>query len=133
MSETSDRRVSVTIDRPAEEVSAFAGDPAKLPRWASGLATGIRREGDQWFADSPMGAIEVRFVSDEPGVLDHEVVFPDGTVNHNPMRVLVVGGHGAASEVVFTVQRRDGMTDEQFDEDCATVQGDLEKLRELLS
>ncbi|GAB3409619.1 SRPBCC family protein [Schumannella luteola] len=132
MSETADRRVSVRIDRPADEVSAFAGDPAKLPRWAAGLATGIRREGERWVADSPMGTIEVRFVSEEPGVLDHVVVFPDGTENLNPLRV-IADDEGSGSEIVFTVLRREGQSDEQFEADVAAVRADLEKLRELLS
>lgn len=53
--------VSHAIDADAAAVSAFAGDPANLPRWAAGLSAGIRRDGERWVADSPMGVVEVRF------------------------------------------------------------------------
>jgi Polyketide cyclase / dehydrase and lipid transport len=123
------RRVSTTVRRPAAEVAAFARDPRNLPAWAAGLAAGIAHRDGRWVADSPMGEVEVRFTSDEPGVLDHDVVLPSGEVVRNPLRVLP---DPAGCEVVFTVQRRPGMTDEQVEDDAAAVQADLDRLRALL-
>jgi len=118
------------IRRPPSEVIAFAGDPANLPRWAAGLSTGIRHEGGRWLADSPMGDIEVAFPGPvEAGILDHDVTLPDGTVVHNPMRVL---RNDDGSEVVFTLYRRDGVTDAEFAEDAAAIEADLESLRTIL-
>ncbi|WP_022900051.1 polyketide cyclase [Humibacter albus] len=122
--------LSQSIRRSAEAVSAFAGDPANLPQWAAGLSTGIRRDGDRWVTDSPMGEVEVEFVGPvELGVLDHDVRMPDGTVVHNPLRVL---RNDEGSEVVFTLYRRPGVTDEDFAQDAELVRQDLARLRDVL-
>lgn len=122
--------ISQTIRRDPAEVAAFAGDPSNLPRWAAGLATGIRRDGDRWVTDSPMGQVAVRFTGPiEHGVLDHDVTLPDGTVVHNPLRVLH-NDHG--SEVVFTLYHRPDLTDGEFDRDADMVRADLERLRSIL-
>ncbi|MFL0564774.1 SRPBCC family protein [Microbacterium sp. 179-I 1D1 NHS] len=122
--------LSRTIESPPRDVIAFAGDPANLPRWAAGLSSGIRNEGGRWLAESPMGDIEVSFPGPvEAGVLDHDVALPDGTVVHNPLRVL---RNDAGSEVVFTLFRRDGVTDAEFAEDVSAIEADLEALRAIL-
>jgi hypothetical protein len=124
------RHLSVPIGLSPRAVSAFAGDPANLPRWAAGLAAGIREERGRWLADSPLGAVEVRFVGDtSAGILDHEVLFPDGTTVLNQFRILTDGPH---SLVVFHLRREDGATDEAFESDAAAVQADLDALRRLL-
>jgi hypothetical protein len=123
------REISVGIARPAAEVSAFARDPANLPAWAAGLAAGIEQRDGRWVADSPMGEVEVRFVSGEPGVLDHDVVLPGGDVVRNPLRV---EPDGDGCRVVFTLERRPGMTDAEFEADAAAVDADLRRLRGLL-
>ena len=127
---TESRHLSVSIDRPAGAVYAYARDPAHLPAWAAGLAAGIRRERGEWVADSPMGRVLVRFVPvNEYGVLDHDVVLPDGTSVTNPFRVLA---DGPGCEVVFTVRRRPAMTDEEWATDTAAVTADLEALKRVL-
>ena len=110
---------------------AFAGDPRNLPKWAAGLTTAeLRRAGDEWVTDSPMGLIKIRFVGSlAAGVLDHDVTAPDGTVVHNPMRVLRNDG---GSEVVFTLYQRDDMTDQEFQRDGGLIRDDLARLRDLL-
>lgn len=122
--------VSVVIHRPPAEVSAFAGDPTHLPAWAAGLASGELRQEDGWLlADSPMGEVRVRFVAPNSlGMLDHEVVLPDGEVVHNPLRVVA---HPDGAEVVFTV-RQQGMTSAELERDVAAVRADLKRLRDLL-
>jgi hypothetical protein len=122
-------QVSTTVRRPPAEVAAFARDERNLPAWAAGLAAGISHRDGRWVADSPMGEVEVRFVSTEPGVLDHDVVLPTGEVVRNPLRVLPAPG-GCA--VVFTLERRPGMTDRAFHDDAAAVRADLDRLRALL-
>jgi hypothetical protein len=123
--------VSQAIDRSVEDVIAFAGDPRNLPKWAAGLTTAeLRRAGDEWVTDSPGGLIKIRFVGSlAAGVLDHDVTAPDGTVVHNPMRVLRNDG---GSEVVFTLYQRDDMTDQEFQRDAGLIRDDLARLRVLL-
>ncbi|GAB3675217.1 SRPBCC family protein [Angustibacter aerolatus] len=119
-----------TIARTADDVYAFVHHPANLPKWAAGLSAGIRRDAGRWVADSPVGEVDVEFAEDNPfGVCDHVVTLPDGTSVLNPLRVL---DDGPRCDVVFTLRRRDGVTDEAFEADRAAVVADLESLRRLL-
>ncbi len=122
--------LSQSIDRAPAEVAAFAGDPRNLPLWAAGLSAGIRLQAGRWVADSPMGEVQVAFVGPvEAGVLDHDVTLPDGVVVHNPLRIL---RNDAGSEVVFTLYRQPGVSDEDVDRDAALIRADLERLRGIL-
>jgi len=127
--ETESRHVSVFVNRPMAEVYRYAADPGNLPHWAAGLATGITSEDGRWFADSPMGRIEIIFAPpNDFGVLDHEVITPDGTPTYNPMRVMPAGD---GCELIFSVRRR-GMSDAEFDRDSAAVLADLQSLAALM-
>jgi hypothetical protein len=124
------RHVSVAIDRSPADVYAFAGSPENLPRWAAGLSGSVSREGADWVAESPMGRVIVRFADpNDLGVLDHVVTLPSGEAVYNPMRVF---GNDTGSEVVFTVYRRPGTTEESFAADAAQVAADLGQLKALL-
>ena len=105
-----------------------------MSQWASGLAEGgLRQTADGWVAASPMGEVTVEFAPpNEFGVLDHVVRLPSGEAVYNPLRVVPAGPGEARCEVVFTVRRQPGMTDEQFEADAATVTADLDALRRLL-
>jgi hypothetical protein len=123
------RHVSRVIARPWREVYAYAADPRHLVAWASGLATAtVTPAGDGWWrASAPFGDVTVRFAGpNDLGVLDHTVRLPDGTEVLNPMRVLP---HEDGAEVVFTVRRRPGVSDEDVAADAAVVAADLETLR----
>jgi hypothetical protein len=62
-------------------------------------------------------------------VLDHHVrVSPELEV-YSPIRVIA---NGRGSEVLFTVFRLDGVSDEDFARDVKTVEADLRKLKEVL-
>ena len=109
---------------------AFASEPANLPRWASGLSSGIEEVDGEWVTESPMGRVKVAFAGrNDLGVLDHDVTLPSGETVHNPMRVLA---NEEGSEVVFTLYRRPGMSDAEYEADAATVVADLQQLKELL-
>ena len=127
------RHVSVWVEAAPDVVYAIAADLHQLPRWASGLAEGALRQTAQgWVADSPMGEVVIEFApTNEFGVLDHVVRMPTGEAVYNPMRVVPAGENEPRCEVVFTVRRRAGMTDEEFESDAATVAADLERLRQL--
>ncbi|SIS19340.1 SRPBCC family protein [Williamsia sterculiae] len=121
--------ISVVVDAEPGAVYRYAADIDNLPRWAAGLASGVRRDGTDAVAASPFGEVRVRFAPlNDFGVLDHDVTLPDGTVVNNPLRVL---HHPDGAEVIFTVRRLDA-TEEQFADDCAAVRDDLRRLRALV-
>ncbi len=92
----------------------YALAPANLPEWASGLGSSVEEVDGRWVAASPMGRIIFAFVPrNEYGVLDHHVTPPAG-------------------EVVFTLRRRPGMSDEEFQCDAEAVATDLAALKRVL-
>jgi hypothetical protein len=124
------QHISTYIERPAAEVYAYAADPANLPNWAAGLSGAIEQRDGRWFADSPMGEIEVEIVPENPYfVLDHEVRLGDGTSFYNPMRVIA---DGTGCEVVFTLRRRTDQSEDDYAADAMAIRTDLATLRRLL-
>jgi uncharacterized protein YndB with AHSA1/START domain len=125
------QHISVSIARPPAEVYEFASDPRNLPKWASGLARSeVRKDGDEWIADAPMGQVRVKFAERNSfGVMDHDVKLESGVAVHNVMRVVP---NGEGSEFVFTLIRQPGTLDEEFAKDKATVESDLKTLKDLL-
>jgi hypothetical protein len=124
------RHISTHIDRPAREVYDYASNPANLPDWAPGLASSVERVDGQWIVESPMGRVVVVFAArNDFGVLDHEVTLPSGETIYNPMRVTV---DGTGCEVVFTVRRQPGMSDEDFERDANAVSADLSALKRVI-
>jgi len=77
-----------------------------------------------------MGVFEVAFIGPvELGILDHDVTLPDGSVVRNPFRVVA---NDQGSEAVFTLFRRDGMSEADFQSDAGAVREDLDRLAALL-
>ena len=127
---TESRHIAERIERPADEVYAYAADPAHLPEWAAGLGDGIDQVDGRWFLRAGDGSVEIAFAPrNEFGVLDHYVTMPTGETIYVPMRVLA---DGEASEVVFTLRRLPEMTDEELAHDEAAVVADLLKLKGVL-
>lgn len=107
-------------------LNAFLADHRNLPKWAAGLSSGVSEQNGVVFSESPMGKVELRFARGaEHGIFDHDVVLPDGTTFHNPFRVLK---NDQGSEVVFTLYRLPGVSDEAFEQDAATITADLARL-----
>lgn len=123
--------ISIAIECTPEKAYAFAANPENLPQWAAGLAQSrVSREGNRWRVRAPFGEAWVTFAAPNAfGVMDHDVVLEDGTVVHNPMRVVA---NGSGSEFIFTLFRQPGMSDEQFAADRAAVEQDLATLKTLL-
>lgn len=125
------QHVSIAIEKKPEAVYQFMAEPRNMPKWAAGLAKAeMKKKGDVWIAESPMGAVEVRFTPENKlGVVDHDVKLPSGEVNHNPLRVLK---NGEGSEVVFTLYRLKGVSDADYAKDKAHIEADLKKLKSIL-
>ena len=104
----------MTIERSPLDVYNYVSDPKNLSKWASGLGA----------------AVKVRFVErNKFGVLDHFVSVGAGPEVYMPMRVFP---NGDGSELLITVFRRDGVTEEKFVDDTQWVRRDLEALKQLL-
>jgi hypothetical protein len=124
------KHISVSINRPAAQVYEFASNPENLPKWAAGLSGSIKKADEDWVAESPMGTVKVKFADKNKfGVLDHDVTLPSGVKVYNPMRVFP---NNDGSELVFTLYRRPGVSDQEFAEDAKAVEKDLAKLKTLL-
>jgi uncharacterized protein YndB with AHSA1/START domain len=124
------QHISIYIERPAAEVYAYVVNPANLPNWAAGLSGSIEERDGRWFAESPMGKIEVAFVPENPYfVLDHDVTLSDGTTFNNPMRVIT---HDAGCEVVFTLRRQADRPEDDYEADARAIRTDLATLKRLL-
>ena len=124
------QHLSTYIERPAAEVYAYVENPVNLPTWAAGLSGSIELREGRWFAESPMGEVEVTFVPENPYfVLDHDVKLSDGTTFHNPMRVIAAD---SGCEVVFTLRRRPDQSDEDYEADTTAIRTDLATLKGLL-
>jgi hypothetical protein len=124
------RTISVSIRREWRAVYEFARRPENFARWASGAAKSLRREGDDWVADGPDGRAILRFAArNDFGVLDHWVTLASGAEISMPVRAVPNGG---GCEVLFTLFRQPGMSDEMFARDAAWVAKDLAALKALL-
>jgi hypothetical protein len=124
------RTLSVRIDRPIATVYEFLVNPVNWNQWALGLGKSVRRSGSGWVADSADGLVQVRFTrKNEFAVLDHTVIRSSGAEVYVPMR-LIINGHGC--ELLFTLFREPGISDERYTADSDSVQRDLNRLRDLL-
>lgn len=124
------KHISVSIECSAAEVYEFASNPENLPQWAGGLSGSIKKVGDEWIAEAPMGTLKVNFAEKNKfGILDHDVTLSSGPEFYNPMRVFP---NNDGSEVIFTLFRRAGMSDQNFADDAGSVETDLNKLKTLL-
>jgi hypothetical protein len=124
------KHISVSIERRAAEVYEFASNPENLPQWAGGLSGSIKKVDDEWIAAAPMGTVKVNFAEKNKfGILDHDVTLSSGAKFFNPMRVFP---NNDGSEVIFTLYRQAGMSDQKFADDAGSVERDLNKLKTLL-
>jgi hypothetical protein len=124
------RHLSARISRPADEVYAYASNPANLPSWAPGLGTSVEQVDGHWVVDTPSGRISLTFAPrNDFGVLDHYVTLGSAEVIYIPLRVIA---DEDGSEVLFTLRRRPGMTDAEFEEDAGAVAADLARLKRLM-
>lgn len=124
------RHVSVSINRPWNDVYDFVSDGDNFVRWASGLGEKIRRAGNEWVAEGPLGTVKVRIVERNAfGVADHDVVLENGVTVHNPLRIIP---NGTGGTVTFTLLRLPGVSEQQFNDDAKAVEKDLLSLKAIL-
>jgi hypothetical protein len=124
------RKLSVSIDRAATEAYEFLWLPENFPKWASGLGASLRQAGADWIAETPDGPATVRFTErNSRGVLDHSVHLPRGGSVYVPLRVVA---NGERCELVLTLFRLPGVSEEKFAADAAWVMRDLQAAKRIL-
>ena len=124
------RHLSQTIACPLQRAYAHLCVPEHFCLWASGLASGLEQVNGQWFASTPQGRLRIEFSpTNSYGVLDHWVHVAPGNSVYVPLR-LVANGDG--SELILSLFRQPGMSDQQFEADAQWVQRDLQAARQLL-
>ena len=124
------KTLSVSIACPPDRVYAFASNPENMPRWAIAFVHSVKKSGEEWFVETPIGSLRIRFVeSNAFGVLDHYVRLTTGVEILNPMRVVP---NGTGSEVLFTLFQSPEMSEQQFAEDADMVARDLRTLKNVL-
>ena len=124
------QHLSVFIRRSVTDVYAYVSNPANLPAWAEGLSSGIELVNGDWVSISPMGRVIVEMIEpNDLGVVDHWVTTPDAAVFYNPMRVIEADD---GCEVIFTLRRQPGMSDDGFETDAIAVITDLSTLKGIL-
>lgn len=124
------RNLSISINSDVKDVYNFVCVPENFQRWASGLGKSLKKVNGEWIAETPDGPVSIRFSErNEFGVLDHWVSPKPGLQIYIPMRVIA---NGIGCELIFTLFRLHGMTDEQFAADAEWVMRDLTSLKNLL-
>ena len=124
------RNLSIYINRNVKVVYDFVSIPENFRLWASGLGKSLKKVKGEWFAETPDGPAKIRFSErNEFGVLDHWVNLKPEVQIYIPMRVIQNGG---GCELIFTLLRLPGMSDEKFAADAEWVVRDLVSLKNLL-
>ena len=126
------RTISISIPVPWRDLYAAIWRPESFSKWASGLSqSSLARDGDGWRAQGPEGSIRIRFTDHNPyGVMDHYVDIGSGSEIYVPMRVIP---NDEGAEVILTVFRQPGWSDEKFSADIKWVERDLLALRALVT
>lgn len=124
--------LSVSIDRPFDEVYDYLSRPVNYQNWAGTVEPGSFRplENGDWVAMTQDGERHHRFTPPNNfGVLDHAIFVPGREMFYNPMRVTP---NEAGTELTFTYYRREGVDDGQFISTVEWIQTDLLTLKSLL-
>ena len=126
------RTISLSINRNWEKVYDAVWRPEDFPKWASGLSkSSLTKDGEAWRAEGPEGTVRITFTDHNAfGVMDHHVDVGNGTSIYVPMRIIQ---NGDGAEVLLTLFRQPGMSDEKFAADAEWVGRDLFALRALVT
>jgi hypothetical protein len=123
------KNIHVSINKPADVVYRFASQPENFSKWVK-LFQSMSKKGDDWIGKTDQGDLIVKWPQpNDYFVLDHQVILPNGDIVFNAMRIIP---NNKGSEFVFTLFKRPGFTDADFEEDAGLVQADLETLKKLV-
>ncbi len=121
---------TTTIAAPPDDVLAFVGDGANLPRWAIGFATDVRPDEAGWIVTTGQGEVPTSIaVERAPRTGDFRIPLAPGVESTAYARAVP---NGEGTEFVFTQFQQPGTPDEVFDQLVAAVGHELVALKALL-
>lgn len=125
------RTYSISIDRNWQALYEAIWRPETFSKWASGLSESpLYQDGDRWLTEGPEGPIAIRFTPHNSyGVMDHFIEPGDGSQVYIPLRVIQ---NGEGAEVMLTLFRQPGMSDEKFASDAKWITRDLRSLKKFV-
>ena len=124
------KTLSVTINRDSATVYRFVSNAKNLPAWARAFCKSARKSGASWIIETPVGLMKLRFsAKNSLGVLDHYVYPATNVEVYVPMRVVP---NGSGSEVIFTLFRRNNVSQAEYEQDIRMVKRDLKSLKQYL-
>jgi len=124
--------VAVTIDAPLETVSADLADPSSHLEWATEFFSGTAEDkGDgTWLMNVPRmgGSASLRIGGDTTqGVIDMYLA-PEGAPFGPPLPIRVIP-NGDGSDVLFTLARFPGQSDQDWTEGLQSMKRELQSLK----
>jgi hypothetical protein len=124
------KTLTISINCPPSKIYDFVSNPENLPKWGKTYCRSIKRSNGEWIIETPQGEVKIRIAGkNEFGVLDHYITPFPGAEVLVPTRVVQ---NGSGSEVIFTVFRQFGMTDNSFFKDIGLVEQDLKRLKAIM-
>ncbi len=121
---------SVTINCPVGRVFAFIADPVNLPLWSKSFCLSIHPDQGQWVAETPQGPIKIRIATHRQlGIADQFLSPAPGVEFMIPTRVVP---NGLGAEFIFTLFQPDHLSDDEYLQEVALVEHELQLLKQLL-
>lgn len=123
------KNISISINRPADEVYQYASNPENFPEWISFIKS-MTNQGDIWIGETDLGDIKIKLTPPNTfGIIDHLVTLSNGETVNNPMRAVA---NNKGCEFIFTLFWMPNRTEEEFNEDANAVTQDLQQLKTIL-
>ena len=123
------KTVHLNADR--DRAFDFLSNIENLPKWASNFCQDVKQEGDDYKIVRQGGELFFKIASDgATGVVDMYGGPDKEQMAGWPARVM--GLADGTSLFAFTCVQFPGVTDEAFADDCVSVDGELEILRNIL-
>lgn len=121
---------SITIATSPGKTFAFVSEPANLPLWSRSFCLSIRQEQGQWIAETPQGPIKVRIATHRQlGIADQFLSPAPGVEFMIPTRVVP---NAEGSEFIFTLFQPENLSEEEYLQEVALVEQELQLLKQIL-
>lgn len=121
---------SVTIQAPPDKVFDFVANPANLPLWSRSFCLSVSQRQGQWWVETPQGDLPIRIATHRQLRIADQFISPAPGVEFLiPTRVVP---NGAGSEFILTLFQPDDLSEEQYQDEVALIEQELQYLREIL-